>query len=1238
MLVCAAAFVCLMYVAAHATVRRPPSVQPASRSSEMPQGVPARPRGVQIVQSGSYPELHVDGKPFFIYSAEFLYPRIPRSLWEPSLDRYREIGINTITISIPWNWHEPEEGKFDFDGHTNPRRDLRTLLRMISERGFKLIARPGPTVLHQWRCGGYPDWLLERPEYHMSLADRLEGRVPPAVELEAVDAESAARQWQEIPGHMSQVEAWLQAVAHELSPYQPSMTVPVAAHDSASEKTHTAPVEIPGPLLFVLLSEGLGSGRGNAMGREFWKYAETLCGNLAHGGVDVPCFINSAQPREPAAETLLTPPVATLGQWFAEPSNHRTDTRPPIGPSEISSLALAAATLGTQPGFPSVLAEFSTSEFAPQDDARPAPGSPEDTGMAGHLLLGFGIRGWNWFPLQDTLTPAGYGTAAANRLYSWDAPLSLTRERQPGVRGVERMGEWLRVWGSWLATAHPRADLGLVDTLSSLPRANMSPTDIEAVIWTEEQVQRLAQYSGLTSEIVDPEHQPAEQLLRHALLLMPVHKPAEPAYALSPAAQRTLAAYVRGGGMLVCFPGPPVGAEFAALEREPESRPSLLPEGTKSWRAGEGRLVVLTKDFYSWVSLDEDFADARQNFSAPFARSLLRAILAEADVRPSIRRADSAATSTDLLATELVSDEGTLPLGNRSGGQALLSVINLSFDSTISETVDVLSPSASSRGSHPGADDWISIPVTLPPRESLLLPVDWSLCTAPDASPGCKDRIVFSGAELLGARRDGKTMYLTLYAPVKATMRVFLAGEPEHIEIDESRAAAQWVKRDHEVIIDLLRGAAPQFLRVLRIPLPYRAGVPERPKQDSRHPAPAHFRFSPAGAARLPLGTDTALLTNPPLFVLDRGSEGSLGVVAENLGGHDDTVEVEAIGPFSTSARAYVGAGELRSLKLKLPAATVEKVASGPPGPDGLYHGTLHFSGGPESVDMATSYAILPAEGTVGYRFDFDADGNEERVLENQAVRAIFSPAAGGRLIAFFLKSREQNLASTMGLLEDAFSFTPGPSVRPGDDTRGTAGTFNRKYAAEWLSGNSGPSLRLAYDAPDVYPHGAHIEKTTQLSGSRQLTVDYHVSLLAADAARLSQEAAGKIFAATPPAEPVPQSFEILNSIPADSAEASRTQLCWTIPPAETTDAGAQERCVTFVPSGPITTPPAGVRRVEIRRPRHAGLVVAWDDARARITLEPKNYSVLLRLAFPPLPRGGAAAAYRIEFSVLEAQ
>jgi Glycosyl hydrolases family 35 len=115
--------------------------------------------GMEVVQHGLYPELRVDGKPFFIHSAAFFYYRIPRDLWEPMLESYRRLGINTLDIYIPWNWHEPTEGGFDFDGHTNPRRDLRRLLGLISEKGFRLIARPGPEILNEWRYGVRTRWI-----------------------------------------------------------------------------------------------------------------------------------------------------------------------------------------------------------------------------------------------------------------------------------------------------------------------------------------------------------------------------------------------------------------------------------------------------------------------------------------------------------------------------------------------------------------------------------------------------------------------------------------------------------------------------------------------------------------------------------------------------------------------------------------------------------------------------------------------------------------------------------------------------------------------------------------------------------------------------------------------------------------------------------------------------------------------------------------------------------------------
>jgi len=126
----------------------------------------------------TYPEYWVDGKPFIMYSGSFLYQRIPRDRWAEELLHQMDMGINTVELLPMWAWHEPQEGMLDFDGHTNPRRDLKYLLRLIDTSGLKLSLRPGPYLTGEWRNGGYPDWLLRRPEYRMSEQAILEGRYP----------------------------------------------------------------------------------------------------------------------------------------------------------------------------------------------------------------------------------------------------------------------------------------------------------------------------------------------------------------------------------------------------------------------------------------------------------------------------------------------------------------------------------------------------------------------------------------------------------------------------------------------------------------------------------------------------------------------------------------------------------------------------------------------------------------------------------------------------------------------------------------------------------------------------------------------------------------------------------------------------------------------------------------------------------------------------------------------------
>ena len=154
------------------------------------------------MQVDGNPQLQVDGKPFYFFGGAFFYDRIPAERWRDAMLEMRAAGANTLDLYVPWNWHETAEGAFDFDGHTNPRRNLRLVLRLARELGFHLIVRPGPVIRNEWRNGGYPAWLLTRPDYGMPLHDILEGRYPATATLQNAHSDAAAAQWLRNPTHL----------------------------------------------------------------------------------------------------------------------------------------------------------------------------------------------------------------------------------------------------------------------------------------------------------------------------------------------------------------------------------------------------------------------------------------------------------------------------------------------------------------------------------------------------------------------------------------------------------------------------------------------------------------------------------------------------------------------------------------------------------------------------------------------------------------------------------------------------------------------------------------------------------------------------------------------------------------------------------------------------------------------------------------------------------------------------
>ena len=97
----------------------------------------------------------LNGKPFQIISGEMHYPRIPREAWEHRMKMARAMGLNTISIYIFWNAHQPQKDHFDFTGNN----DISQFVKTAQDAGLFVILRPSPYVCAEWEFGGYPYWL-----------------------------------------------------------------------------------------------------------------------------------------------------------------------------------------------------------------------------------------------------------------------------------------------------------------------------------------------------------------------------------------------------------------------------------------------------------------------------------------------------------------------------------------------------------------------------------------------------------------------------------------------------------------------------------------------------------------------------------------------------------------------------------------------------------------------------------------------------------------------------------------------------------------------------------------------------------------------------------------------------------------------------------------------------------------------------------------------------------------------
>ncbi|MBP2361940.1 MULTISPECIES: glycoside hydrolase family 35 protein [Streptomyces] len=98
----------------------------------------------------------LNGEPVRLLSGAMHYFRVHEEQWEHRLTMLRAMGLNCVETYVPWNLHEPRQGRF---------RDVGALGRFLDVAhrvGLMAIVRPGPYICAEWENGGLPAWVTGR--------------------------------------------------------------------------------------------------------------------------------------------------------------------------------------------------------------------------------------------------------------------------------------------------------------------------------------------------------------------------------------------------------------------------------------------------------------------------------------------------------------------------------------------------------------------------------------------------------------------------------------------------------------------------------------------------------------------------------------------------------------------------------------------------------------------------------------------------------------------------------------------------------------------------------------------------------------------------------------------------------------------------------------------------------------------------------------------------------------------
>ncbi|GAA2751803.1 beta-galactosidase [Amnibacterium kyonggiense] len=147
-----------------------------------------------------------------LIAGEIQFWRMDPHTWEPALRAAARNGITLVSTYLSWRRHEIAPGRYDFDGASDPRLNVRAFLQLCAEADLPVQLKPGPWICAEEPGGGYPDRLLTRTDL-IARDDQDEpvvGYNPPFLH----PVPSYAH-----PDYLTEVRKWFTAVWDSIRPY-----------------------------------------------------------------------------------------------------------------------------------------------------------------------------------------------------------------------------------------------------------------------------------------------------------------------------------------------------------------------------------------------------------------------------------------------------------------------------------------------------------------------------------------------------------------------------------------------------------------------------------------------------------------------------------------------------------------------------------------------------------------------------------------------------------------------------------------------------------------------------------------------------------------------------------------------------------------------------------------------------------------------------------------------------------